>query len=88
MKIQDFINNKHKYQVDHTYQRPDGAWSNMDNQCLIDTILRDEPMPLFFLNLISGENMYYIVDGQQRLSAIKKFYDNDITLNGKFSGEE
>jgi len=87
MKIQDFINNRHIYVVDETYQRPDGAWSNEDNQCLIDTILQGEPVPLFFFNLRSDENKYYIVDGQQRLSAIKSFYDNKVKLNRKFSGE-
>lgn len=87
MKIQDFINNRHKYIVDETYQRPVGAWSNEDNQCLIDTILRGEPMPIFFFNLKSDENIYYIVDGQQRLHAIKSFYDNKTKLSRKFSGE-
>lgn len=85
-KIQDYINNKHKYKVDLTYQRPSGAWSNEDNQCLIDTILRGEPMPLFFLNAKDG--IYYVVDGQQRLNAILKFHDNNLKLNKKFSGEE
>lgn len=88
MKIQDFINNKHKYIVDKTYQRPEGVWSNEDNQCLIDTILRGEPMPLFFFNLKSDENIYYIVDGQQRLHAIRSFYENKLKLSKKFSGEE
>ncbi len=82
-KIQQFINNRHKYKVDTTYQRPADAWSSEDNQCLIDTILRDEPMPIYFLNYISNENVYYIVDGQQRLYAISKFYDNKIKLNKK-----
>lgn len=88
MKIQDFINNKHKYVVDRTYQRPEGAWSREDNQCLIDTIIKGEPMPLFFFNQKSNENRYYIVDGQQRLHAIKLFHDNKLKLNGKFSGDE
>ncbi|MFA5163242.1 MAG: DUF262 domain-containing protein [Patescibacteria group bacterium] len=88
MKIQDFINNRHKYIVDQTYQRPEGAWSKEDNQCLIDTILKGEPIPLFFFNLKSNEDKYYIVDGQQRLHAIKLFYDNKLKLNGKFSGDE
>lgn len=88
MKIQEFINNKHKYKVDMTYQRPVGAWSNEDNQCLIDTILRNEPMPLFFLNYKTNEGVYYIVDGQQRFHAIQKFYDNSISLNKKFSDNE
>ena len=87
-KIQEFITNRHKYQVDDTYQRPPGAWSPSDNQCLIDTILRGEPMPLFFLNYNSKEGVYYIVDGQQRLEAIKLFYDNELGLNKKFSSED
>jgi len=87
-KIQDFINNRHKYKVDSTYQRPSGAWSNEDNQCLIDSILRGEPIPLFFLNNNSQEGIFYVVDGQQRLHAIKLFYDNELKLNKKFSGDE
>lgn len=86
--IQEYINNRHKYKVDLDYQRPEGAWSNEDNQCLIDTIIRNEPMPLFFFNFKSSEGIYYIVDGQQRLSAISKFHDNIISLNKKFSGDE
>lgn len=87
MKIQEYINNRHKYVVDKTYQRPEGAWSKEDNQCLIDTIIKGEPMPLFFFNLNSQEDKYYIVDGQQRLYAIKQFHDNKLKLNGKFSGD-
>ncbi|MEI6143603.1 MAG: HNH endonuclease [Mariniphaga sp.] len=86
VKIQDYINDRNKYEVDTTYQRPINAWSNEDNQCFIDTILRGEPIPMFFLNYLTKEKIYYIVDGQQRLNCITKFYDNDIKLNGKFSG--
>jgi hypothetical protein len=86
--IQNFINNRHKYKVDLTYQRPSGAWSTQDNQCLIDTILRGEPVPIFFLNEKTDEKVYYVVDGQQRLNAIKLFYDNKLKLNKKFSGDE
>ena len=88
MKIQKYINERHKYKVDPSYQRPPDAWSREDEQCLIDTIIRNEPMPLIFLNYIDSEDVYYVVDGQQRLNAIQKFYDNKITLNRKFSGDE
>lgn len=87
MTIQEFINNRNKYKVDDTYQRPNNAWSYEDKQCLIDTILRCEPMPVFFMNHITEENIYYIVDGQQRLTCISDFYDNKIKLNIKFSGK-
>ncbi len=88
MKIQKYINNKNKYRVDKNYQRYKDAWSMEDKQCLIDTILKGEPMPLFFLNHKSDEDLYYIVDGQQRLSCIYDFYQNKIKLNKKFSGDE
>ena len=87
-KIQDFINERHKYIVDMTYQRPADAWSKEDKQCLIDTIISGEPMPIFFMNYKENEGKFYIVDGQQRLQAIKEFYDNKIKLNRKFSGIE
>ena len=88
MKIQKYINERHKYKVDPSYQRPPDAWSKEDEQCLIDTIINGEPMPLIFLNYKSSENVFYVVDGQQRLNVIQKFYDNKIYLNKKFSGEE
>lgn len=89
MKIQDFINKKNKFKIDYTYQRPNKVWSLQDNQCLIDTILRGEPLPLFFLNkkVENGEEYYYIVDGQQRLNCIREFYDNKFKLSSKFSDE-
>ena len=87
-KIQEFINNRHKYIIDPTYQRPKGVWSSQDNACLIDTILREEPIPMFFINEKTDKDKYYIVDGQQRLNAIKLFYGNELKLNEKFSGKE
>lgn len=86
--IQEYINDRNKYKVDQTYQRPSGAWSSEDNQCFVDTILRDEPIPIFFLNYNSPEKLYYIVDGQQRLDCISRFYDNKIKLKWKFSDPE
>ena len=91
MTIQEFINKKNKYKVDYTYQRPKGVWSIQDNQCFIDTILRNEPIPMFFINLVhdkDGNEINYIVDGQQRLNCIRKFYDNEIKLSSKFSKKE
>jgi len=85
--IQQFVNDRNKYKVDYTYQRPNDAWSHEDNQCFIDTILCGEPIPIFFLNYDSTKKYYYIVDGQQRLNCILLFHDNKIKLNWKFSGK-
>lgn len=86
--IQKFINDRNKYKVDYTYQRPADAWSKLDKQCLIDTILKGEPIPIFFINYKSNEDKFYIVDGQQRLSCIEEFYKNKLILNKKISGEK
>ena len=91
MLIQDFINKKNKFKVDYNYQRPVDVWSNQDNQCFIDTILRGEPIPMLFFNTVTEDNgneVFYIVDGQQRLNCIRKFYDNEIKLSKKFSEEK
>lgn len=85
MKISEFMLNKDKYKADKTYQRPADVWSKKDKQCFIDTIIRGEPIPLFFLNYISKEDTYYIVDGQQRLHCIKEFCDNKFVLTKDFS---
>jgi len=86
--IQQFLNDRNKYKVDRTYQRPVDAWSKADKQCLIDTILREEPLPIFFMNHKSDEGKFYIVDGQQRLHCIQQFFENKLPLNKKFSGIE
>lgn len=86
MKIREYVKNIKSHPVDKTYQRPEGVWSKEDQQCLIDTILKDEPMPLFFFNKI-GEQ-YYVIDGQQRLFCIREFYNDKLKLNEKFSGKE
>lgn len=45
-------------------------------------------MPLFFVNYFSDMDTFYTIDGQQRLNAIEKFYDNKQKISKKFSGEE
>ena len=87
MKVGEFILNRDRYKVDKTYQRPDDCWSSKDKKCFIDTIMRGEPIPLFFLNFKTDEDAYYIVDGQQRMTCIKDFYDNKIALSKEFSDE-
>jgi hypothetical protein len=85
MTIKEYLDNYSDYAVDRTYQRPEGIWSTEDMQCLIDTILNNDPMPMFFFNLKDG--IRYVVDGQQRLFAIEKFANNRLKLHKKFSFE-
>lgn len=87
MKISDYLLNRDKYVADETYQRPANVWSRKDEQCFIDTIMRSEPIPIFFLNYKTAEDIHYIVDGQQRMTCIKDFADNKFPLSKEFSDE-
>lgn len=90
MRIGKLIVQRDNFKVDETYQRPPDAWSNKDKQCFIDTILRNEPVPLFFINEKDedGKKVNYIVDGQQRINCILDFYDGKIALSKVFSAPE
>src|SRR5690606_22513240 len=56
-----------------------------DKKCYIDTNLRKEAVPVIFLNKDTKEDVFYIVDGQQRLSCIKDFFNNKFPLSKEFS---
>ncbi|MFO7968054.1 MAG: DUF262 domain-containing protein [Archaeoglobaceae archaeon] len=73
------------YDVDNTYQRPPGAWTDKQEQYLIDSVLRGLPVPTFFIHIKNGKR--WIVDGQHRLIAFKKFFKNDLELNDRYSAD-
>ena len=86
MRIGDYLLNYQNYKIDLNYQRPANVWSKEDKQCLIDSILSSDPIPLFFFNEKDGKT--YIVDGKQRLGVIKSFHDSKFKLAEKFSGKD
>lgn len=59
-------------------------WNPKDERLLIDSILRNIPIPKFFLteefNPKKGVCVHYVVDGQQRLKAIYRFLNNKYTV--------
>jgi 5-methylcytosine-specific restriction endonuclease McrA len=64
-------------------------WKPKDEQLLIDSILKGIPIPKIYLTVeydrSKQANVYYAVDGQQRLSAVHKFLSNRfaIQIEGK-----
>ena len=66
------------------------VWSAPARIMLVDTILRDIPMPKIFLaNTIREGNTYRIViDGQQRISAILAFLRGEFSLAVPYCGDE
>lgn len=66
------------------FQR-NSVWPRVAKAYLIDTILNDRPMPLFFFqrgrSAQTGRPVYSIIDGQQRLKAIFDFLDDRFALS-------
>jgi hypothetical protein len=68
-----------------TFQRKP-VWSGLQQSYLIDTILNDLPVPEIFVRASTsaeGETKFEVVDGQQRLRAIIKFYEGQLALEGE-----
>ncbi len=59
-------------------------WNTKKEQYFIDSILRGYPIPPIWLWKHIGANkrtIYEVIDGQQRLTCIKKFVDNEFEYN-------
>lgn len=78
-----------KYNLSPTYQREGEVWSEPDKSYLIDTILKNFPMPPIFLHQHidneTGKTIYDVIDGKQRLGAIIGFLNNEIPIPQDFS---
>lgn len=83
LPISSFVMHQNLYKIDRTYQRDEDVWESWMEAYLIDTILRGFSIPLIYIHKKNGKE--YIVDGQQRINTIAKFYRNKIELQDKFS---
>src|SRR5260221_2233260 len=81
----DLSRNK-QLDLDPPYQRR-SVWTRKDKQFFLDTMFRDLPSPAIFLHKNvseSGDAMYHVVDGKQRLQTILSFSQNDLRLSKDF----
>jgi hypothetical protein len=72
--------------VNRKYQRK-LVWAEEEKIYLIDTILKNFPIPLILLaerTSIYGRGKYEILDGVQRLNAIFGFIENQFLYDGKY----
>ena len=71
--------------VDKKYQRNAGVWPDPARSYLIETMLRGFPIPKLALHqqtdVISRRSTKYVVDGQQRTSAIVDFLNDALPLS-------
>lgn len=91
LTISEFYDNYKlgKYNFNAPYQRESNVWSDDKKSFLIDSILKNFPIPAIFMRPIvdttDGKTRYDIVDGKQRLQAIINFIEGDIALTSYFA---
>lgn len=70
-----------KYDLDPPYQR-NSVWSEEKQSFLIDSIIKNIPIPPIFLHQkiddVTGKTVYSVIDGKQRLESIFKFIKGEI----------
>ena len=81
-------NNVKRLEIRPDFQRQE-VWSSAANILLMDTILKNIPMPkIFFKALIRATDTYrIIIDGQQRIKAILSFLNDGFELTEPYNGE-
>lgn len=81
-----------KYNFEPSYQRKGDVWSESKKSFLIDTVLKNFPIPPIFLhqhiNPENGKTMYDVIDGKQRLGSILAFINNEITTPDDFHSDD
>lgn len=72
--------------VNQEYQRGSGLWPDGPSSYFIDTILEAYPFPKIYLYEVLDREARgirkEIVDGQQRIKTILRFYNNEFSLSG------
>jgi len=79
-------------QISPKFQRR-AVWLEKERAMLLDTILTGLPFPEIYIQIVTnadtGKQQYVVVDGQQRITSILKFIDNEYSLpnNDEWDGE-
>ena len=72
---------REKIVLKHKLQRRESVWSNPNKSLLIDSLLRGYIVPPVYT--ISEDGVQYVIDGIQRLSTLKGFYNDEFAISKK-----
>ena len=79
-----------KYDFNTVYQR-EKVWSEEKKSFLMDSILKNYPIPPVFLRMKidpdTGTTKYEVIDGKQRLTTIKDFIEGNVLLPDDFGDD-
>lgn len=93
LTISEFYDNyiSKKYNFEASYQRKSDVWAEDKKSFLIDSILKNYPIPAIFMRPIvdkNGRTKYDVIDGKQRLQSIIAFIEGNIPLTSYFDEDE
>jgi len=71
--------NEKEIRLEGYFQRKSNLWNDDVKSRLIETIILNMPIPPLYFD-ITKDDRWLVVDGLQRISAIKSFYDNELAL--------
>lgn len=82
-KLQNFYEalNRPGYMDPRPFYQRRQRWDATRQSLLIESFLINIPIPPLFV-YETKPNVYEVMDGQQRISAIKAFYSNELVLSG------
>lgn len=83
--IDKIYRRRNRYEIPD-WQRDKGLWNRAKKQQLIDSILRGWKLPKLYL-VKTSEDEFEVVDGQQRLTTIFEFFDNELALSDSSAKE-
>ncbi|AQS42482.1 DUF262 domain-containing protein [Bacillus velezensis] len=70
---------KGKIRFDHPIQRKGGQWDKSAKSLFINSMANGYPIPPFYA--LKEDGVYWILDGQQRLTTAINFMNNKFVLN-------
>jgi hypothetical protein len=87
MSVGDYCRTFDRFEaeVDHTYQRSPNVWPELARSYLIETMLKEFPIPKLALHQVtdlkSRKSVKRVVDGQQRTMALLDFFHDKMRLS-------
>jgi hypothetical protein len=86
------LKNDNSLQISPKFQRR-AVWLEKERAALMDTVLKDLPFPEVYIQVVTdpetGTQAHVVVDGQQRITSLLKFINNEFSLpnNDEWDGE-
>jgi hypothetical protein len=91
-RVENLASAMKRYELQPSYQRQSDVWSEEKRALFIDSLINGYDVPkLYFHRLVPtgrGSHLYAIVDGKQRLEAIRAFLDDRFPLSEEFEDNE